>query len=56
MAERAYGEPEVHKFVLGLHPIGRFGRPEEIAEAAVWMCSDSASFMTGSPSFSMAAY
>jgi NAD(P)-dependent dehydrogenase (short-subunit alcohol dehydrogenase family) len=47
MAERAYSQPEVNKFVLGLHPIGRFGRPEEIAEAVVWMCSDRASFMTG---------
>jgi NAD(P)-dependent dehydrogenase (short-subunit alcohol dehydrogenase family) len=47
MAERAYGQPEVNKFVLSLHPIGRFGRPEEIAEAVVWMCSDRASFMTG---------
>jgi NAD(P)-dependent dehydrogenase (short-subunit alcohol dehydrogenase family) len=47
MAERAYSQPEVNKFVLSLHPIGRFGRPEEIAEAVVWMCSDRASFMTG---------
>jgi NAD(P)-dependent dehydrogenase (short-subunit alcohol dehydrogenase family) len=47
MAERAFGAPEIKKFVLGLHPIGRFGKPEEIAEAVVWMCSDRASFMTG---------
>jgi NAD(P)-dependent dehydrogenase (short-subunit alcohol dehydrogenase family) len=47
MAQRAYGEAETHKFVVGLHPIGRFGRPEEISEAVVWMCSDRASFMTG---------
>jgi NAD(P)-dependent dehydrogenase (short-subunit alcohol dehydrogenase family) len=47
MAERLYGAPEVHKSVLSLHPIGRFGRPTEIAEAVVWMCSDRASFMTG---------
>lgn len=47
MAERLFGEPEVNKFMLGLHPMGRFGRPEEIAEAVVWMCSDRASFMTG---------
>jgi NAD(P)-dependent dehydrogenase (short-subunit alcohol dehydrogenase family) len=47
MAERAYSEPETHKFVVGLHPIGRFGRPEEISEAVLWMCSDHASFMTG---------
>jgi NAD(P)-dependent dehydrogenase (short-subunit alcohol dehydrogenase family) len=47
MAERIFGAPEVHKQVLGLHPIGRFGRPAEIAEAVLWMCSDRASFMTG---------
>ena len=47
MAERIYGIPEVHKYVVNCHPIGRFGRPLEIAEAVVWMCSDRASFMTG---------
>ena len=47
MAERVFGAPKVHKYVLGCHPIGRFGRPAEIAEAVVWMCSDRASFMTG---------
>ena len=29
------------------HPIGRFGTPEEIAEAALWLLSDAASFVTG---------
>jgi NAD(P)-dependent dehydrogenase (short-subunit alcohol dehydrogenase family) len=29
------------------HPIGRFGAPEEVAEAVVWLCSDAASFVTG---------
>jgi NAD(P)-dependent dehydrogenase (short-subunit alcohol dehydrogenase family) len=47
MGERLWGAPEAKKFALGLHPIGRFGRPEEIANAVVWMCSDGASFMTG---------
>jgi NAD(P)-dependent dehydrogenase (short-subunit alcohol dehydrogenase family) len=47
MSDRIFGAPEVHKFVLGCHPIGRFGKPTEIAEAVVWMCSDRASFMTG---------
>jgi NAD(P)-dependent dehydrogenase (short-subunit alcohol dehydrogenase family) len=47
MGERIWGAPEAKKFALGLHPIGRFGTPMEIAEAVVWMCSDRASFMTG---------
>lgn len=47
MGERLFGAPLVHKYVLSCHPIGRFGRPAEIAEAVVWMCSDRASFMTG---------
>jgi len=47
MAKRLFGAPQVHKYVVGSHPIGRFARPSEIAEAVVWMCSDRASFMTG---------
>jgi NAD(P)-dependent dehydrogenase (short-subunit alcohol dehydrogenase family) len=29
------------------HPVGRFGTAEEVAEAAVWLLSDAASFTTG---------
>jgi NAD(P)-dependent dehydrogenase (short-subunit alcohol dehydrogenase family) len=47
MSERLFGEPEMNKFALSLHPIGRFGTPSEISEAVLWMCSDRASFMTG---------
>ncbi|MGK7925453.1 MAG: SDR family oxidoreductase [Spirulina sp.] len=33
--------------IVSEHPIGRIGRPEEIAEAVFWLCSDKSSFMTG---------
>jgi NAD(P)-dependent dehydrogenase (short-subunit alcohol dehydrogenase family) len=36
-----------HDQIAALHPIGRTGRPEEIAEAVLWLCSDKASFVTG---------
>lgn len=32
-----------------LHPVGRLGEPEEVAEAVIWLCSDAASFVTGHP-------
>jgi len=32
---------------LARHAIGRYGQPSEVAEAAVWLCSDAASFITG---------
>ena len=47
MSDRLFGAPQVHKYVLSCHPIGRFGQPFEVAEAVVWMCSGHASFMTG---------
>ena len=40
-------QPEMEAPIVARHPIGRMGRPEEIAEAVVWLCSDAASFVTG---------
>ena len=39
--------PEVYEQIAELHPIGRLGKSEEITEAAVWLCSEAASFVTG---------
>jgi NAD(P)-dependent dehydrogenase (short-subunit alcohol dehydrogenase family) len=39
--------PEVNEFVVGMTPMGRAGRPEEIAYGAVFLASDESSFVTG---------
>lgn len=39
--------PEATAALEASHPIGRCGNPDEVAEAVVWLSSDSASFVTG---------
>lgn len=39
--------PDVAKGQVAEVPLGRLGRPEEVAEAVVWLCTDAASFITG---------
>jgi NAD(P)-dependent dehydrogenase (short-subunit alcohol dehydrogenase family) len=39
--------PEMFDQVAAGIPIGRVGAPEDIAEAVVWLCSDSAAFVAG---------
>lgn len=39
--------PELDDELRRLHPIGRIAEPEEIAEAALWLCSPRASFVAG---------
>jgi NAD(P)-dependent dehydrogenase (short-subunit alcohol dehydrogenase family) len=39
--------PQMEPFIKEFCPMGRVGKPEEIAEAVVWLCSDAASFVTG---------
>jgi len=48
MIDRITGkEKDTIEQFTDLEPVGRFGQPEEIANAVVWMCSDEASFVTG---------
>ena len=44
---KAGENPEVYQQIVSVHPIGRLGKPEEIAETVLWLCSDGASFVTG---------
>ena len=41
------GDPVIEQAMENSAPIGRLARPEEIAEAMVWLLSDEASFMVG---------
>jgi NAD(P)-dependent dehydrogenase (short-subunit alcohol dehydrogenase family) len=49
MLDRFTGGPGTEFFnqLAAMHPVGRLGKPEEIAEAVLWLCSDKASFVTG---------
>jgi NAD(P)-dependent dehydrogenase (short-subunit alcohol dehydrogenase family) len=41
------GTPEGRARVVAQEPVGRMGRPEEIAAAVLWLCSDAAAFVVG---------
>ncbi|MFB9242460.1 SDR family oxidoreductase [Massilia antarctica] len=40
-------EPLREKKLRNVHPMGRFAEPAEIAQAAMWLCSEHSSFVTG---------
>ena len=49
MTDAVARNPDLRKTMEALTPMGRMGRPEEVANAVLWLCSDQASFVTGHP-------
>jgi NAD(P)-dependent dehydrogenase (short-subunit alcohol dehydrogenase family) len=43
----ARNDSQSHEFLLSKHPIGRFGKVEEIASAVLFLCTPGAGFTTG---------
>jgi NAD(P)-dependent dehydrogenase (short-subunit alcohol dehydrogenase family) len=41
------GTAEGHRRVIAQEPVGRMGKPEEIAATVLWLCSDAAAFVIG---------
>lgn len=45
--DRVTTDEEALEAIREMHPLGRLGDPDEVAETAVWLCSDNATYVTG---------
>ena len=43
------GHPEIEQLMISKIPMARMARPEEVAKAVLFLCSDDASYITGHP-------
>jgi 3alpha(or 20beta)-hydroxysteroid dehydrogenase/cyclopentanol dehydrogenase len=48
MTERRRADPEVYRLMVSRIPLGRYGKPEEVALGVLYLASDEAAFVTGS--------
>jgi 3-oxoacyl-[acyl-carrier protein] reductase len=46
-AKRAADPEKIDSLIARTTPLGRFGTPQEIADAALFLCSEKAAFITG---------
>jgi NAD(P)-dependent dehydrogenase (short-subunit alcohol dehydrogenase family) len=49
MAQAETFAPELVRQLVAQHPMGRMASEEEIANAALWLCSEGAGYVTGAP-------
>ncbi len=48
MIQQLEADKQANEMLVSLHPIGRLGKAEEVAELIIWLASDKASYVSGS--------